>query len=122
MLTVDCRNVESIKQELLVYVADQVGAIPAIKAHEFVLSPIDEDKPVSVIEVITSIREFLNSIDEQRNFAVVLQEGVILIESVTGKTIERNPADPHELFSCPHCGFLTRYEVEHVEHKKMHYL
>jgi len=41
MITVDCRDVESIKNELLVYVADQIGAIPSIKIHEFVLSHVE---------------------------------------------------------------------------------
>ena len=33
MITVDCREVESIKNELLVYVSDQIGAIPALKKY-----------------------------------------------------------------------------------------
>jgi len=51
MITVDCRDVESIKNELLVYVADQIGAIPALKIHEFVLSPIEEDDVIDKSEV-----------------------------------------------------------------------
>ena len=43
MITVDCREVESIKNELLVYVSDNIGAIPAIKLHEFMLSPIEDN-------------------------------------------------------------------------------
>lgn len=121
MLTVDCRSVDPIKHELSVYVSDQIGAIPALKAHEFVLIPIDEDNPVDVSEVVTCIREFLSSIEEQNNFAVILQDGAILIESITGKTIERKETRPGEMFSCPHCGFLSRYEVEYNEHKKLHY-
>ena len=77
MITVDCRDVESIKNELLVYVADQIGAIPALKIHEFVLSPIEEDDVIDKSEVITAIKEFLDSIGEARNFAVISKEEVI---------------------------------------------
>ena len=44
MITVDCNEVLSIQHELLIHVSDQVCAIPAVKQHEFVLSPIDEEK------------------------------------------------------------------------------
>ena len=71
MITVDCRDVEAIKNELLVYVSDQVAAIPAIKNHEFVLSPINEGEIIDTTEVITVIKEFLDSIGEARNFAVI---------------------------------------------------
>ncbi len=55
MITVDCRDVESIKNELLVYVADQIGAIPALKIHEFMLSQIEEEDVIDKSEVITAI-------------------------------------------------------------------
>lgn len=122
MLTVDCREVESIKHELLVYVSDQVAAIPAIKLHEFMLSPIEENDIVDKNEVITAIKEFLDSIGEGRNFAVIASSNVILIKSITGKSIERNRQAPDQMFSCPHCGFVTQYEVEYNTHKKIHYL
>lgn len=121
MITVDCRDVESIKHELLVYVSDQVGAIPALKTHEFMLSPIEEEESINQNEVITAIKEFLDSIGEGRNFAVIASETLILIKSVSGKTIERNSTVNTQMFSCPHCGFVTRYEVEYNTHKKIHY-
>ena len=122
MITVDCREVESIKNELLVYVSDQVAAIPAIKLHEFMLSPIDDGDIVDQTEVITSIKEFLDSIGEARNFAVISKENVILIKSITGKTIEREPQHPTHMFSCSHCGFVSQFEVEYNNHVKIHYL
>ena len=123
MITVDCREVESIKHELLVYVSDNVGAIPAIKLHEFMLSPID-DEQIDQSEVITAIKEFLESIGEGRNFAVISNANMISIKSVSGKKIEREQslATSTEMFSCPHCGFVTQYEVEFNNHKKIHYL
>ena len=123
MITVDCRDVESIQHELLVYVSDNVAAIPAIKLHEFVLSPI-EDEDIDQSEVITAIKEFLDSIGEGRNFAVISNANIVSIKSISGKEIEREPQVPQssDMFSCPHCGFVTQYEVEFNNHKKIHYL
>jgi lipopolysaccharide biosynthesis regulator YciM len=122
MITIDCRDVESIKNELVVYVSDQVAAIPTIKIHEFMLSPIEDEDVIDQTEVITSIKEFLDSIGEARNFAVISKESVILIKSISGKTIEREFRQPSEMFSCTHCGFVTQYEVEYNNHVKIHYL
>ena len=107
MITVDCHNIESIKNELLIYVADNVGAIPNLKYHEFILSPIEDGDTVDQNEVVTSIREFLQSIGEQRNFAVISKGDTVSIESVTGKTIDREQQPSSGLFSCPHCGHHT---------------
>ncbi len=122
MLTIDCRDVESIKSELVVYVADQVAAIPTLKAHEFILSSIEDDETIDANEVIASIKEFLNSIGEGHNFAVISTKQVVSIRSISGKTIERDPAPQPQMFSCTHCGFVTRFEVEHNAHVKIHYL
>ncbi len=121
MITVDCHEVESIQNELLIYVADNVAAIPNIKYHEFVLSPIEENDIIDPNEVVTSIKEFLESIGEQRNFAVISRGDVISIESVSGKIIERDQKTSSGLFSCPHCGHVTPYEVIHNTHMQSHY-
>ena len=122
MLIIDCAEVISIKDELLVYVSDQVAAIPTLKNHQFTLSMFD-DEPVDANTVISSIKEFLDSIGEGHNFAVIGSNDVIKIKSITGKTIERDPPPPPpDMFSCTHCGFVTRYEIEHQNHMKMHYL
>ncbi len=122
MITVDCRDVESIKSELLVYVSDQIGAIPTLKLHEFMLSPIQDQDVINETEVISSIKEFLDSIGEARNFAVISKADVILIKSISGKIIEREPMPTSQMFSCTHCGFVTQYEVEYNNHVKIHYL
>ena len=124
MITVDCRDIEPIKQDLLVYVADNVGALPALKLHEFVLAPIDDSEPISHNDVVASIKEFLDSIHEIRNFAVITQGDVILVKSISGKQIEREPSPNHveSMFSCSHCGFVTKYEIEYQNHMKIHYL
>lgn len=122
MLTVDCSEVESIKHELLIYVSDQVAAVPTLKIREFTLSPVEEQQSIDKNEVITAIKEFLDSIGESQNFAVISSSNVILIKSVSGKTIERDAKPVAKMFSCAHCGFVTQYEVEHNNHQKIHYL
>jgi len=122
MITVDCRDVESILHELLIYVADQVAAVPLIKFHQFVLDPVNEDEPISNADVITSIKEFLDSIGEKSNFAVISHGDIIKIQSINGRQIERTPKPTQQMFSCTHCGHITQYEVEHNNHVKIHYV
>jgi len=122
MLTIDCKDVVSIRNELLVYVSDQVAAIPTLKNHQFTLSMFDDDDKIDLNTVILSIKEFLDSIGEGRNFAVISNNDVITIKSIHGTSIEREPALPAELFSCTHCGFVSPYEVEYQNHMKIHYL
>jgi len=122
MITVDCRDVESILHELAIYVSDQVEAVPAMKLHQFVLAPIMDDDFVDQNEVITSIKEFLESIGENRNFGVIANGDIVTIKSLFGKKIERLAKSTGEMFSCAHCGHVTRYEVEHNNHIKIHYL
>jgi len=122
MIIVDCKDVEPILNELAIYVSDQVAAIPALKAHQFVLSPIEDDEEINQVEVITSIKEFLESIGEKQSFGVISNSNKIMIKSILGKKIEREPKPAQQMFSCAHCGHVTRYEVEHNNHIKIHYL
>ena len=122
LIIVDCSDVEAIKNELVVYVSDQVGAVPFLKVHEFILSPINEGDTIDQNEVITAIREFLDSIGEARNFAVISKGNAISITSISGKPIERTPKPVNQMFSCIHCGHVTPYEVEHQLHMKIHYM
>jgi len=122
MLTIDCKDIVPIKNELLVYVADQAAAIPTLKNNQFTLSTLNDDEILDTDLVISAIKEFLDSIGEGRNFAVIANNNLIKIESVSGKIIERDNQAHYEMFSCTHCGFVTRYEVELNEHMKIHYL
>ena len=122
MIIVDCKDVEPILNELAIYVADQVAAIPALKTHQFVLSPIEDDEQINQSEVITSIKEFLESIGEKQSFGVISNSNKIMIRSILGKKIEREAKPTQQMFSCAHCGHVTRYEVEHNNHVKIHYL
>jgi len=122
MLTIDCTDVLSIQNELVVYVSDQVAAIPTMKNHQFVLSTFDDDEVINKIHVITSIKQFLDSIGEGHNFAVISKNETIIIKSISGKIIERDAAPQNDMFSCTHCGFVTRFEVELNTHMRIHYI
>ena len=123
MITVNCREVESIKSALAVYVSDQIGAIPALKSHEFMLAPIDDQEKIDEDKVIKSIKNFLNSIGEEENFAVINMNNVISIVSINGKVLEStNNLSTDQFFSCTHCGYVTRYETVYKNHEKIHYL
>lgn len=122
LIIVDCRDVEAIKNELVVYVSDQIGAVPSLKLHEFILSPINENDTMDQSKVITSIKEFLDSIGELRNFAVISRGNTISITSISGKPIDRIAKPTSQMFSCAHCGHVTPYEVVHHLHMRIHYL
>ena len=123
MLTIDCKDVVSVKNDLLVYVADQVAAIPTLKNHQFMLSSFDDDEIIDITAVISAIKEFLDSIDEGKNFAVVSNNDVINITSISGKVIENTtPQSEHEMFPCTHCGYVTQYQVELDVHMRIHYI
>ena len=123
MLTIDCKDVVSIKNELLVYVADQMAAIPTLKHDQFTLSAMDDDDIIDSSAVISAIKEFLDSIDQGNNFAVISNNNMINITSISGKIIEDDAAESqNDMFSCTHCGFVTLYEMELNAHMRIHYL
>ncbi len=102
MITVNCNDVLPIQHELLVFVSDEIGAIPAVKHHEFVLSPIENDDKIYPEQVIVSIKEYLNSIGEANNFGVVANSDTILIKSLDGKKINKMIPPVRSIRSC--CG------------------
>ncbi len=123
MLTIDCKEVSSIQNELLVYVADKVEAIPTLKNRQFTLSTFDDDAILDVELVISAIKEYFDSIHEGSNFAVISNNNFINITSISGKVIERDPQKPLDnMFSCTHCGFITKYQVELNVHMRIHYM
>ena len=123
MLTIDCKEVASIQNELLVYVADKVEAIPTLKNRQFTLSTFDDDAILDVELVISAIKEYFDSINEGSNFAVISNNNFINITSISGKVIERDPQKPLDnMFSCTHCGFITKYQVELNVHMRIHYM
>ncbi len=123
MITVNCREVESIKSSLAVYVSDQIGAIPVLKSHEFMLAPINDQEKIDENEVVKSIKNFLISIGEEKNFAIISKNMVISIVSINGKVLKSvDNTYTDQFFSCTHCGYVTRYETVYKNHEKIHYL
>lgn len=102
MITVNCNDVLPIQHELLIFVSDDIGAIPAVKHHEFVLLPIENDDKIYPEQVIISIKEYLNSIGEANNFGVIANSDTILIQSLDGKKINKVIPPVRSIRSC--CG------------------
>ena len=100
MITVNCNDVLSIQHELLIFVSDEIGAIPVVKHHEFVLSPIEDDDKIDSKQVITSIKEYLDSIGEANNFGVMSNSDTILIKSISGKKINKAIPPVRSIRSC----------------------
>jgi len=123
MLTIDCKDVSSVQNELLVYVADKVEAIPTLKHHQFTLSTLDDDDILDVELVISAIKEYFDSINQGSNFAVISNNDFIHITSVNGKVLQNESKSQEvNMFSCTHCGFITQYQVELNVHMRIHYL
>lgn len=123
MLTIDCRDILSVRNELLVYVADKVEAIPTLKNQQFTLSTLDDRDNIDHDAVILAIKEYLTSIGEGKNFAVISNNDLINITSISGKTIEKTTDSSQDgMFSCTHCGFITQYQTELNVHMRIHYL
>src|SRR5579872_415417 len=122
MITVDCRSIPSLKSPLAVYTSDQVGAIPALKIHQFVLAPVS-DEDVDSTRVIKAIKDFLNSLSIEKHFAVIQNKNVISIVALDDFKLEIPPATPtDQFFSCVHCGYVTQFETVYNNHMKIHYL
>jgi hypothetical protein len=122
MITVDCRDIPSLKSPLAVYTSDQVGAMPALKIHEFVLAPISDEDVDSGL-VIKAIKSFLESLSIEKHFAVVQKNNMISVVAIDDYKLEVRPTQPtDQFFSCVHCGHVTQFEAVHNNHMKIHYL
>ena len=122
MITVDCRGVLSLKSPLAIYTSDQVGAIPSLKKHEFVLAHVS-DEEIDSARVIKAIKSFLNSLAIEKHFAVIQKKNVISIVPIDDYKLEGQPTHPtDQFFSCVHCGHVTQFETVHNNHMKIHYL
>jgi len=122
MITVDCRDIPSLKSPLAVYTSDQVGAMPALKIHEFVLAPISDEDVDSGL-VIKAIKNFLESLSIEKHFAVVQKKNIISVVAIDDYKLEVRSTQPtDQFFSCVHCGHVTQFEAVHNNHMKIHYL
>ncbi|MDE1728525.1 MAG: C2H2-type zinc finger protein [Thaumarchaeota archaeon] len=122
MITVNCRDILSLKSPLAVYTSDQVGAVPALKIREFVLDSISDDG-VDAARVIKAIRNFLDSLSIEKHFAIIQNKNLISVVAIDDFKLEIQPAQPtDQFFSCVHCGHVTQFEAVHNNHMKIHYL
>jgi hypothetical protein len=119
VIIVDCREAEHLKQDLAVFVSDWLGAIPLMKLHEFILSPL-ENEQLDGQRVIKAIKEFFASIGETANYGVLSKDNLILIKSLH-ETQPQKAKPTNSMFACTHCGYVTPYEVLWQNHMKMHY-
>ena len=122
MITVDCKDVLSLKSPLAIFTSDQVGALPTLKKHEFVLAPLSDEK-IDATKVVKAIKNFLSSLSIEKHFAVIQKNKMISIVPLDDYKLEpqtTHPAD--QFFSFLHCGHVTPYETVHNTHMKIHYL
>jgi len=127
MITVDCSDALSIKDKLLVYVADKLDALPILKNENFLLDSLDDSQTVDKMNVISAIEEFLESVNLKEKFQITPKGNDIKIESLDGADMKGNSdkvSDTYRnpFFECTHCGFMTRYEEELRTHMLIHYI
>ena len=65
MLTVDCKDVLSIQNELVVFVADQVAAIPTLKNHQFTVIYFDDDEIIDNNTVYLQLKNILIQLEKE---------------------------------------------------------
>lgn len=122
MITIDCNDIDSKKLELVVYVSDRTGTMPTMKNHGFVLSPIKNNEMIDKNQVIAAIKEYLESVGEGTNYAVISDGEGLTIKSIFTKSNEiESHKSAEAFFTCSHCGFSTRFEGELNIHEKIHY-
>jgi hypothetical protein len=122
MIIVDCKDVSSLKSPLAIFTSDQVGALPTLKKHEFVLAPLN-DEEIDSARVIKAIKSFLNSLSIENHFAVIQKNKMISIVPLDDYVLDTQPIHPtDQFFSCVHCGHVTQFEAVHNNHMKIHYL
>lgn len=126
MITVDCSNALSIKDQILEYVADKLEALPILKKDKFVLDPLNDDQEIDKLDVVSAIAEFLESVDLKDNFQIIPKGDDIQLEPIGDDLKEKlekiSTANKESFFECTHCGFITQYETEWKAHKIIHYL
>jgi len=122
LIVVKCNDVESVMSKLAVHVAEQVEAVPMLKIHEFVLTPL-EDEEIAISKVIDSIKSFLKLLNKESDFAVTAINQTVSITSLNGKTLEfSDDTSSDGFFVCQHCGRMSFFEADLKDHEKIHYI
>lgn len=126
MISVDCSHALSIKDKLLVFVADKLEALPILKSDQFFLDSIDGVE-IDKLDVISAIEEFLDSVNLRKSFKIIPKGDTIVIEPLDDTNMKEkleqiSDVDKNPFFSCTHCGFMTMYEEELKTHRLIHYI
>ncbi|MDE1765237.1 MAG: hypothetical protein KGI27_03065 [Thaumarchaeota archaeon] len=121
MIVVKCKGSEAAMSKLAVHVAEQIEAVPVLKAHEFILTTT-EDEELDVNKAIKSIKDFLKLANRENDFAVTAMNQDISITLLSGETLKCNDASNDGFFVCQHCGRMSFFEADHKDHEKMHYI
>jgi len=127
MITIDCGKALAIKDQLLVYVADNLKVLPILKSDKFILTPLDDTQIINKSDVLSIIMKFLESVNLKNYFQIIPKGDNIIMEPLEGKDMKENlekfAVNNKDLFfECTHCGFVTLYEVELKSHKLIHYI
>ena len=71
-----------------------------------------------------SIREYLASVGEDKKYAVTAQNKTVTVSSISGEQMKSTETKSTDLglFSCTHCGYVTRFETDLNAHRMIHYL
>ena len=126
MISIDCKNALAIKEKLLVFVSDKLEVVPILKSNKFFLTKMD-DSEIDKSKVLSTIKEFLESVELEKFFQVIPKGDDIILEPMEGKEMKEKLAKLAEkkkdlFFECTHCGFMTLYEEEWRTHKLIHYI
>ena len=71
MLTVDCKDVLAIQNDLVVFVSDEIAAIPTLKNHQFTLSTLDDDY-IDTEKVSLLLSNFCNLLEKKTTLLLSL--------------------------------------------------
>ena len=91
---------------------------------EWLNSESFEDDNMDSSLVIRSIREYLASVGEDKKYAVTAQNKTVTVSSISGEQMKSTETKSTDLglFSCTHCGYVTRFETDLNAHRMIHYL
>ena len=116
MITIDCKDMEDLLLEAAVYLADNIGAVPAIKTGCIALDPLT-DSELNTNNVKTHLERFLTERGIIQHFIIKVGGEMIKITAISERKIQENNIQSPFLM-CPYCGFVTSYEEELDVHMK----
>ena len=107
--------------KLAIHIAEQVGLVPMLKAHEFTLLSAD-DQQIDTNKIVDAIGDFLKLMSIEKDFTIIPKGNKVTILSLKGEDLKPLDGDGEPFFVCQHCGHVTKYESIHKNHEKLHYI